>query len=56
MKEFEAVKRDFGASRNSQKEFRVPLVLRDAGDSKYYDEDEHMVIIGRLVLQYYFIS
>jgi molecular chaperone DnaK (HSP70) len=47
MKEFEAIKRDFGASPNSQKEFRVPLVLKTVGDSSYYDEDEHMVIVSR---------
>lgn len=47
MKEFEAIKRDFGANRNSQTEFRVPLVMRNVQNSKYYDEEEHMVIFTR---------
>ena len=47
MKEFEAIKRDFGGSRNSQKEFRLPLVLKYAQHSPYYDDDENMVILTR---------
>jgi hypothetical protein len=47
MKEFEAIKRDFGATRNLEKEFRLPLVLKDAADSIYYDDDEHMVVVTR---------
>jgi molecular chaperone DnaK (HSP70) len=47
MKEFEAIKRDFGSNRSSQNEYRVPLVMREVRNSRFYDEDEHMVIFSR---------
>ena len=54
MKEFEAIKRDFGGTRSAQKEFRIPLKIKNAADSSFYDEDENMVIVTRSAFYFCF--
>lgn len=49
MKEFEAFKRDFGGGRNVEMKYEVPLVMRDADDSDYYDVEEAMVKFTKYV-------
>ena len=47
MKEFECCKRDFGS--NSDSEYEFTLVMRDAEDSEYYDAEQGLVKMQRLV-------
>lgn len=55
MKEFGALKRDFGGDRNVEMKYEVPLVIRDADDPDYYDMKEAMVEFSKYIaldLQY----
>ncbi|EME86907.1 uncharacterized protein MYCFIDRAFT_172600 [Pseudocercospora fijiensis CIRAD86] len=46
MKDFEAHKKDFGKSTNTRKIYEVgPLVMKNAKNPKYYDEDEGIIRI-----------
>ncbi|KXT08547.1 hypothetical protein AC579_10244 [Pseudocercospora musae] len=45
MKEFEGHKKDFGKSTNSRKVYEIPLWMKNAKGSRYYDDDEGIVRI-----------
>lgn len=47
MKEFEAVKRDFGNSDEPHQTFEIPLNMHGVKDSDIYDTDESVVILTK---------
>lgn len=49
MKDFEGHKRDFGKSTNVTAYYEVQVYMKDARDSKYYDEDDGIVTVTQSV-------
>jgi hypothetical protein len=54
MKEFETAKRDFRGPNDTTEEFEIPLVIRGAQDSQYYDTDMSYVVIPKADMMSFF--
>lgn len=50
MKDFESNKRDFGQVSDLSRVYEMQLVMKEAPDSEYYDEDSGTVKMQRYVL------